>query len=225
MNKVIKYDAIGVFKEELTNRFMSNVMIDGKEEICYVKSSSRLENYLIMNNKKVYLKNNKNSKFQYYVYGVKHKNSCILLCPSLANDIVYDSIHKKMFSFLGIRSKIEKEHKISNYTSDLFLPKNNIFIEIKSIISESTEATFPLVYSERLDKQLAEINDILIKNKVYLFLVCFNPYTTLIRINKDNKNYERIIESIKKGLIVKGFVIDYEKGEPIIKKEITILFD
>ena len=63
----------GIFDEELPNRFMARVVIDNAEETCYVKSSSRLSNYLPMKGKKVILKENLNSKFRYYIYSVRFK--------------------------------------------------------------------------------------------------------------------------------------------------------
>ena len=212
----------GIFDEELPNRFMARVIIDGAKETCYVKSSSRLSNYLPMRGKKVILRKNINSKFMYYIYSVSFKNSQILLCPSYANDIVAYSLNKKVFSFVGYRKKIEKEVSIGNYKSDIFLDKEKVFIEVKSIISDSSTALFPIVYSERFDKQLELFTDLLKKYRGYLFLVCFNPYTTKIIINKNNMNYNHIVAAMNSGLIVKGFVIGYSNNIPTIKKEIPV---
>lgn len=213
---------IGVFDEELPNRFMAKVIIDNTEETCYVKSSSRLCNYLPIRGKRVFLKKNLNSKFRYYVYSMRYKNSQILLCPSYANEIVYNSLNKKMFSFLGKRKCIKKEVLIGEYKTDLFLNDENSFIEIKSIISDCSSAMFPVVYSERFDKQLDMFREILKEHKGYLFLISFNPYTNKITINKNNLNYIRLMNAINIGLIVKGFVIGYKNNIPEIKKEIPV---
>ena len=212
----------GVFDEELPNRFMARVIINDIEETCYVKSSSRLTNYLPLHGKKIFLKKNLNSKFRYYIYSVRYRNSQILLCPSYANDIIMNSLKKKIFSFLGRRKDYEKEFMIGKYKADLYLHEERTFIEIKSIISEDSSALFPVVYSERFDKQLDLFIEILKENRGYLFLVCFNPYTTKIMINSNNLNYQHLINAINNGLIVKGFAIGYNNNIPEIKKEIPV---
>ena len=222
MNSNVNDYVTGVFDEELPNRFMARVIINNSKETCYVKSSSRLSNYLPMKGKKVILKKNLNSKFRYYIYSVRFKSSQILLCPSYANEIVADSFKKKVFSFLGKRKKFEKEVLIGKYKSDIFLNKEKVFIEIKSIISDSSSALFPVVYSERFDKQLELFVDILKEYKGYLFLVCFNPYTIKITINRNNMNYAHLVDAVNNGLVVKGFVIGYKNNNPEIKKEIPV---
>lgn len=220
----INYDKIGMFIEELPNRFMARVEIDGIEEICYVKSSSRLENYLTLKGKSVFLKSNKKSKFRYFIYSVKHRNSQILLCPTYANEIVENSLKRKVFSFISNRRNHVREFNIHAYKSDIYFPSSHMFVEIKSIISYDEAAMFPTVYSERLSKQLCYFNELFNESyEGFLFLVCFNPYTKLIRINETSVNYDNIINAISRGLKIKGFVVSYESGNPIIKKEIPVL--
>ena len=61
-------DATGIFKEEIKNRFRSYVMIEGHNELCYVQSSSRLDNYVKLKNKIVVLKKtNSSSKMKFSI--------------------------------------------------------------------------------------------------------------------------------------------------------------
>ena len=199
---------------------MAKVLIENEEHVCYVKSSSRLCNYVNLNGKFVFLRKNQKSKFEYYIYAVKHKKSAILLCPSYANKIVYDSIHKRMFSFLGKRNNIAIEKQISNYKADFLI--DDTFIEIKSIISYEETVLFPTVYSERFKEQMLEFLNLLNDYYGYLFLICLNPYAKEIKINEQYVDFDLLKKNIEKGLIIKGFVIDFIKGLPIIKREIPI---
>lgn len=223
MNKKVSCDNYGKFIKELNNRFMASVEIDGDLVTCYVKSSSKLCNYLELKNKKVLLKENKNSKFKYFIYAVKYKRSAILLCPSLSNNIVFDSLNKRIFSFLEKRKNCALEFNICGYKSDLYIPESKTFIEIKSIISYEDEVFFPTVYSERFVNQLNAFDSLLKIYKGYLFLVCLNPYCKSIKLKSNSKDVDLLRKQIKNGLIIKGFVIDFINGYPTIKKEIPII--
>ena len=45
----------GIFKRELKNRFLCEVVINNQDNICYVPSSCHLSNFLSLENKKVIL--------------------------------------------------------------------------------------------------------------------------------------------------------------------------
>ncbi len=64
---------IGVFKEELKNRFRCVVTIDDVDTICYIPSSSRLSNFIDLSNRVVMLRpiKKRDAKTQYSVYAVK----------------------------------------------------------------------------------------------------------------------------------------------------------
>ncbi len=221
MNEVV----FGIFEEELPNRFMARVIIDNKSEICYVKSSSRLENFIELKGKTVLLKKNLNSKFRYYIYAVKYKSDYILLCPVKANSILYDNIDSRKLSFLGNRKNRHFEYNISNYKSDIYLEKTKTIIEIKSVISRKNESFFPTVYSERFEKQLENFEVLLNSGfKIVLLIVAFNPYTHLVHINKESKSYSKIKRLLTKGLVIKSLSLTVKNGENI-KKIIPTVFD
>lgn len=43
----------GIFKEELKNRFLCLVEIDGEDTLCYIPSSCRLSNFIVLSSHKV----------------------------------------------------------------------------------------------------------------------------------------------------------------------------
>ena len=141
----------GIFKQELKNRFLCEVEIDGVSTVCYVPSSCHLSNFLKLKGKKVLLlpTQSKDTRTKYALFAVPFKKSHIILNSSLANKVVENNIHSRRFSFLGQRSHVIKEHYINGYKSDLFIQDTNTIIEIKSVISTEKLAFFPTVFSER----------------------------------------------------------------------------
>ncbi len=219
------YDKIGIFIRELPNRFMALVLIDDKEEICYVKSSSRLTNYLNLTGKKVYLKQTFHSKFQYFIMAYRFKRNYMLLCPALANNIVIENIKNRFFSFLGKRDIITKEKIIDNYKSDVYIAESKTIVEIKAVISEKREAEIFTVFSERFYEQVKCFRDLL-KNgyKVYLIIVNFNPYVIKNYLSQENIFNRMLKELIDIGLVVKAISCEEKKGEFVPKNIIQVEF-
>lgn len=123
----------GTFKEETKNRFLCQVTIDSKDVECYIPSSCRLGNFIDMKGRTVLLKHNqsKDARTEYAVYAVKIKNEIILLNLSQANRIIEEALHKRRFSFLGLRRQIVREKKIGGYKSDLYIEDTKTIIETK----------------------------------------------------------------------------------------------
>ena len=152
----------GVFIRELKNRFVCEVKIDGKVEECYVPSSCHLGNFLQLKGKRVLLipTQGKNPRTRYALYAMPYKRNYIVLNTSLSNFAVEKGIYSRRFSYIGKRDAVQKEHTVDGYKADLYIPKTRTIIEIKSVLSNKDEATFPTVYSERTQKQLKSIQDI-----------------------------------------------------------------
>ena len=149
----------GIFVQELKNRFLCEVLIDGASTVCYVPSSCHLSNFLVLKGKKVLLVPTQvpNARTKYALFAVRYRRSYILLNTSMANRAVENSIHSRRFAFLQKRAFVLKEHRINNYKADLYIQDSSTVIEIKSIISTDVRASFPTVFSERTQKQLTQL--------------------------------------------------------------------
>ena len=220
---------VGRFVSESKNRFLCTVRVDGTEEICYIASSCRLDNFIDLRGKDVLLRRNtgKNSSTRYSVLGVKHKKSYILLNTSWANRAVGSDIHSRRFSFLGKRSEIKKEAIINGYRTDFYVPSTKSIIEVKSVISTLGTAMFPTVFSERTLHQLEAIETLLLKGYHASFIiVSLNPYVKEIQMIEDSQCCTYLKRCCKHGLVLKGFSCQLSAdGEPHIKKEIPIIFE
>ena len=77
-------------------RFKCWIEIDGKEELCYVASSSKLNHYLDIEDKEILVIENKSSqrKLKYRLFAVRANEEWIVLDLLLLND-VYKRQHER----------------------------------------------------------------------------------------------------------------------------------
>jgi len=151
----------GIFIKELKNRFLCVIEIDGEDEICYVPSSSRIDNYFDMTKKQVLLSRNKNpkSKTTYSLYAVKGQDSWILLNTNMVNSMFTTWITQNHpDSNICSEYQINKSYRCDYYVASQERQK---VIEIKSVFSSESKVRYPKVMSQRLIRQLENIDQLL----------------------------------------------------------------
>ena len=219
----------GIFKEELKNRFLCLVEIDGEDTLCHIPSSCRLSNFIDLTGKEVLVSPvlSPGSRTKYSVYALSGSNGFILLNMTKANEIVADNIITRRFSYLGKRTLIRTEYEVSGYKSDLYIEDTKTVIEVKSILSfdKGGEATFPSVYSQRAIDQLNKLRSLMEEGyrSAYIF-VSLNPSINRLAISDQIKEYHyAFYNCIDKGMVVKGVSIKLINEEPHIYSTIKIL--
>lgn len=198
----------GIFVREEKNRFLCTINVNGNNELCYVASSCKIENFMQLRNREVILTeiSDKHAKTKFSLLGVRFKQSYILLNSYYANLAIEKSIMKRRFSFLGSRKEIRREYNVSGYKSDFFIPATKTIIEVKSIISEEKDPCFGTVYSERFIRQLDQIEKCLeIGYSAYIFIVALNPYVNKIILLYEQPYFEKLDNCMQKGLRIYGF--------------------
>ena len=224
--KYIDY-VYGTFRTEIKNRFLCNVNIAGEEVTCYIPSSCRLSNFIDMTGRMVLLRpiETPNARTPYAVYAVKYRKNFILLNLAQANRIIEAQFHRRYFSFLGMRKNVQREYKIGNYKTDLFIHDTNTLIEIKSTLSFSRKSIFPTVYSERAVKQLKEISRLLDEGyRACYILVSLNPSVKEIVINAEVKDYyNTFMECIEKGMTYCAFSVRLRELAPELYAKIKVI--
>lgn len=216
---------IGTFKKELKNRFLCEVQINRKNVVCYVPSSCHLSNFLKLDGKSVLLipTRTPKSRTPYSLFAVPYKRNYIVLNTSMANRAIECSIKERRFSYLGKRNDGIKEHTIDGYKTDLYLPSTKTIIEVKSIISLSSNAKFPTLYSERALKQFSAIFELLQKGyRVYYMIVSLHPYIKNVDIDTSTEFYAELLRCLNAGLIVKAYTSRLIGDNLVIDKEISI---
>ncbi len=219
----------GIFKEELKNRFLCQVEVDTKDTLCYIPSSCRLSNFIDLTGREVLVSPvlSPNARTSYSVYALSGCQGFILLNMSKANEAVAGSIKNRRFSFLGKRTHIRREYKVSGYKSDLYIEDTNTVVEIKSILSfsNSREAQFPSVYSQRAIDQLMKLNRLLEEGyRVGYIFVSLNPKIKQLALNEEIREYRDAFNCCTdKGMMVKGVSLKLIDGEPVIYSSLPVI--
>lgn len=217
----------GIFKEEIKNRFLCLVNVNGEDTLCYIPSSCRLSNFIKLEGRTVLLKPvvSANARTHYSVYAVKIGRSTVLLNLSMANRIVEQQLQRRSFAFLGKRSSVSREYLEAGYKADLFIHDTKTIIEVKGLLSCSKSAVFPTVFSERAVMQLHKIVQLLnLGYKACYVIVSFNPTVHNVSINsEDSKFYEAFQYCVKKGMQYSAVSIRLNNDSTITSKKIPML--
>ena len=217
----------GVFKNELKNRFLCLVEIDGKDTLCYIPSSCRLSNFVDLIGKDVLLTSNTSAttRTRYAVYALRVRGQFILLNMSQANRVIERNIRNRRFSFLGQRKNVKKEYSIDNYKSDIYIEDSHTVIEVKSILSFEKYSSFPTVYSQRAIDQLAKLSNLLNKGyRVCYIFVSLSSMVKEVKINEEIAEYHRLfIECSNKGMRSKGYTLKLKDTETEIYSELSVI--
>ena len=216
----------GQFVRELKNRFLCEVVINGKVEVCYIPSSCHLSNFLQLEGKEVLLLPTvaKKSRTAFAVVAVKFKRSYIVLNTSYANRLVEYAIQGRKLSYLGKRKKWSREKNVDEYKCDLYIEDTKTIVEIKSVISINGIGVFPTVYSERSLNQLNKIKELLQSGyKVDYIIISLNPYVKGIELLKDTQFYAELNECINLGMSVHAFNCKIQNELILLNKELIIV--
>lgn len=203
----------GIFLEESKNRFICKVIVNENIHECYVPSSSRLENFINLKNKRVLLTINqgKNTRTRFSLFAVYYRNKLIMLNLNMVNELLELCIQRgQLKEYLGFNS-IMREKEIDGYKADLYLEGHEkIVIENKAIISTGREAIFPSVHSERGILQLMKLYELLRAGyKVHYNFIALGSATSAVKVNKDQQEYASLFTScVNAGMVVNGYKLD-----------------
>lgn len=217
----------GIFKEEIKNRFLCTVSIDGTDTVCYIPSSCRLSNFIDLENRTVMLRpiKKKDSRTKYAVYAVRYRRSYVPLNLSVSNRVLETEIIRRYFSFLGIRKAVFRERVIDGYKSDLYMADTDTVIEVKSILSFNKNAIFPTVFSERANRQLEELLGLLANgHRVCYMLVSMCASVESIQINAEQDEYYRLfVDCMRHGMTVGAISLSMKNDLPYVKSRIDVI--
>ncbi len=215
----------GIFINECKNRFLCNILIKNEIHECYIPSSSKLDNYIKLENKKVLLTVNKGKKTRtkYSVFAVKYYGKYIMLNLNIVNSLVEEYI--KMNNKNYFYTKIFREKTINDYKADLLLHgKEKLIVEAKGLIAIRKQSLFPTVFSERALKQLNNLLKLLeLGWRIDYYFVSLSSVVKKVIINKEFNEYSNLLlRCIDRGMKVKGFSACYENNKVIIESNLKI---
>ncbi len=191
----------GIFEKEYKHRFLCQVNVNDKSELCYVANTSHLTDLISLRNKTVLLKANKgkNLRTKYTLYAIRSKNTNILLDLKGLNNI--------FFQFLKNNKKnldIKKETTILNYKSDFYIESTKQIFEVKGVLSKTNIAKYTFKNHHRACSQLQKIKKLLsLGYKVNYVFIVLNPDIDTFKLSdKRLKENKLFLNCIKAGLNV-----------------------
>ena len=125
---------------------------------------------------------------------------------------------------MGKRQKVSREKVIEGYKTDLYIEDTKTLIEVKTLLSFEKEGSFPSMASNRAERQLEKISELLDKGyKVCYLVIALNPRVESICINKEFEKYVRLFQTcLNKGMEYRGFSIRLKDIKPEIHKTIDV---
>lgn len=143
------------------NRFIANIEIDGKAEVCHVKNTGRCKELLTAGADVFVEKSgNPDRKTVYDLISV-YKNGMLINMDSQApNKVFYEWARES--NFFGDITLIKPEYKYKNSRFDFYIEADDrkIFVEVKGVTLENDGVvSFPDAPTERGVKHLKELVD------------------------------------------------------------------
>lgn len=167
------------------NRFIANIELDGKPQVCHVKNTGRCKE-LLTDRAKIYVQHfpNTTRKTEYDLIAVEKNGLLINMDSQAPNKVFHEWVNNG--GFIDGITYIKPECKYRNSRFDFYMetPSRKIFAEIKGVtLEENGTAMFPDAPTERGIKHINELIEC--KNEgydAYIFFIiqmenckCFTP--------------------------------------------------
>ena len=211
------------------NRFIANVLIDGKTEVCHVKNTGRCRE-ILKEGVKVYLEKSDNPerKTLYDLVSAVKDNGILLNIDSQSpNKVVYEWLSAgglfKDITYL----KSECTYKNSRFDFYVEREKEKVFIEVKGVTLEKDGIyMFPDAPTERGVKHLNELSECVKDGySAYVIFVIQADFAKYMTPNKaaDIKFSEALLSASKSGVKVIAVTCDVTENTLKIKDEVKVI--
>lgn len=184
------------------NRFIANIEINGKVEVCHVKNTGRCKE-LLTPNAEVFVQksNNPNRKTKFSLISVIKGNRLINMDSQVPNKVVHEwLLSGGLFDDITL---IKPETKYNNSRFDFYVETKNkkIFIEVKGATLENEGVVrFPDAPTERGVKHVKELCDCLNEGyEAYVIFVIQMKNVSYFEPNSEtHKEFADVLRSAKK---------------------------
>lgn len=182
------------------NRFIANVEIDKKIQVCHVKNTGRCKELLIPEETTVFVQENDNPKrkTKYSLITVKKDDRLINMDSQVPNKVVYEWI--KNGNLFKNTSSIKTEQKYHNSRFDLYVEEGNrkIFIEVKGVtLEEDGVVRFPDAPTERGVKHIRELCEC-IKDGYEAYIIFVIQMRDVLYFEPNIKTHKEFGDALKK---------------------------
>ena len=208
------------------NRFIANVLIDGKEEVCHVKNTGRCKELLVPGaSVLVEVSDNPQRKTKYDLVSVYKGDRLINMDSQAPNKVFGEWAHRffKNITFL----KPETKYKNSRFDFYIEADGRKIFVEVKGVTLEKDNVVlFPDAPTERGVKHINELCDC-VKNgyEAYIFFVVQMTDVKYFTPNKEtHKEFaDALKRAQKKGVNICCVDCIVEKNELAINDLVEVI--
>ncbi|WP_317368379.1 DNA/RNA nuclease SfsA [uncultured Tyzzerella sp.] len=230
----MKYNNIKIAKFiNRKNRFISEIEIDNKIELCHVKNTGRCKELLIKGvDIFVQENNNINRKTKYSLICVKKGNILVNIDSQIPNYVAKEAIESGIVKEIKDITTIKQEVKYKNSRFDMYFETNKGkkgFIEIKGVTLEDNGIVkFPDAPSERAIKHINELIEAKKEGyEVYILFVIQLKNVKHFEPNKEThyKFYETLKYARDKGVHILAYDCFVSYDEIILKDNVDVIID
>ncbi len=181
------------------NRFIANIEVDGKEEVCHVKNTGRCKELLI-NNAEIFVQefDNASRKTKYDLVGVYKDKRLINIDSQAPNKVFHEWIQKGLL-FDDIKI-IKPEYRYNNSRFDFYIETadKDIFVEVKGVtLEEDGIVMFPDAPTERGLKHINELIDC-IDHEYEAYIVFIIQMSDVLYFTPNYKTHKEFGDALKR---------------------------
>jgi len=212
------------------NRFIANVIIDGKGEKVHVKNTGRCKE-ILKEGTTIFLEksSNPNRKTRYSLISAYKKDSLINIDSQVPNTVVYDSILNNKVDEIKDIDLLKREVTFSNSRFDLYFEKGKDkgFVEVKGVTLEKNGLSmFPDAPTKRGTKHILEMIKAVEEGyKGYIFFLVqmenikhFTPNTSM-----DESFSRALIKAKEKGVNILSYNTVVKKDSIVLNEKVEVL--
>lgn len=195
------------------NRFISNVLIDGKKEKIHVRNTGRCKELLVPNAKLILedCKGVPNRKTRYSLISVYKDDVLINMDSQIPNDVVYKALKNNDIEEFQDLKNIKREVTYKNSRFDLFFEDKGqeTFLEVKGVTLEDDGiAMFPDAPTSRGTKHVYEMIDALEEGyqaAIFFLIQMRKPHIFKLQWERDREFAEAVNLAHKKGVKILAY--------------------
>ncbi len=210
----MKYKKIveGIFLKR-PNRFIAQVLIDGKEETVHVKNTGRCKE-LLLPGAKIILEDcshNPNRKTKYSLISVWKENMLVNMDSQVPNAVVFHGIKDKKIHGIDDVIHLKREVTFGNSRFDIYFETKDQkgFIEVKGVTLENNHISmFPDAPTERGAKHVLEMIEAVnqgYKGIIFFLIQMKSPKQFRLNWEMDNKFSQAVKLASENGVTILAY--------------------
>jgi len=204
------------------NRFVVEVLLNGKPFRAYINNTGRLLEYLIKGRKGFCIKNERPEKTSFRLFSVRENNSGAVVDTQLHMKVFEKALEMKIITWVGECKILKRNAKMGGSLIDFLLECDGkkVYLEVKSaVLRDGKYAMYPDCPSSRGRKHIKELSDH-VKNGgrgIILFIAAL-PGVEAFKPNKsaDPEMYKLLQEAYKAGVDIKSIGLHYNPKDSFI---------